>query len=186
MQNPEQLNQACRTRGVKLTPQRLAIFDSLRRHPGHPTAEELYQDVLQHQPTVSFATVYNTLQLLVAMGEVREVIVDELRRRYDRNTEEHAHAVCRLCRRIVDVAPEGARSWDRLPGEVNWGSYDFLAERARVEFTGLCGSCVRGGGGHAPAASTTTRADAGPGGVNENGATEWHQDPRESEARVRR
>src|SRR5262245_23419928 len=94
---------ACRTRGVRLTPQRLAIFDYLVRNPGHPTAEDVYRDVVARHPTLSFATVYNTLELLVEMGEVRIVIVDELRRRYDVNTEAHQHAVCRRCRRIMDV-----------------------------------------------------------------------------------
>lgn len=74
---------ACRGRGVRLTPRRLAIFDYLGRQPGHPTAEDVYQDVLARHPTFSFATVYNTLELLAEMGEVRMVIVDELRRRYD-------------------------------------------------------------------------------------------------------
>ena len=64
----------------RLTPQRLAIFKYLARHPGHPTAEEVYRDVLERYPTLSFATVYNTLELLAEMGEVRMVIVDELRR----------------------------------------------------------------------------------------------------------
>jgi Fe2+ or Zn2+ uptake regulation protein len=55
---------ACRGRGVRLTPRRLAIFDYLGRQPGHPTAEDVYQDLLARHPILSFATVYNTLELL--------------------------------------------------------------------------------------------------------------------------
>ena len=45
MQPLPQLVARCRVRGVKLTPQRLAIFEYLARRPGHPTAEEVYRDV---------------------------------------------------------------------------------------------------------------------------------------------
>jgi Fur family transcriptional regulator, peroxide stress response regulator len=137
---------ACRERGVRLTPQRLAIFDYLGRRPGHPTAEDVYQDVLARHPTLSFATVYNTLELLAEMGEVRMVIVDELRRRYDVNTEPHQHAVCRRCRRIVDVHDDeigGGELLRRALAQVDLSARDFMVEGASVEFAGLCGECAR-------------------------------------------
>ncbi|MCC2671516.1 MAG: Fur family transcriptional regulator [Armatimonadetes bacterium] len=148
----EDLLQRCRERGVKLTPQRIAIFECLGTRRGHLSAEEVYQDVLARYPTLSFATVYNTLQLLTEMEEVREVIVDELRRRYDVNTEPHHHAVCRRCHTIVDIVPEllGA-SWPALPQEALPGC-DFRVEAVSVEFTGLCGACER-----APAATVSDR-----------------------------
>ncbi len=131
----------CRDRGVKLTPQRIAIFECLMQQGGHPSAEEVYQEVSRRHPTLSFATVYNTLQLLTDLGEVREVIVDELRRRYDLNTDSHQHAVCRLCHRIVDVRV-GAGQVAALE-QIDLGAYDFQLERATIQFTGLCGSCAR-------------------------------------------
>src|SRR4051794_17346434 len=146
MQPLPQLISRCRGRGVKLTPQRLAIFEYLARHPGHPTAEEVYRDVLARYPTLSFATVYNTLELLAEMGEVRKVIVDELRRRYDVNTEPHQHAVCRQCRRIVDVRDDeigGGELLRQALGQVNLRAREFIVEGASVEFTGRCGECAR-------------------------------------------
>lgn len=146
LQLPELLGR-CRTRGVKLTPQRVAIFESLIGHPGHPSAEEVYQDVLVRYPTLSFATVYNTLQLLTKLGEVREIIVDELRRRYDANVGPHQHAVCRHCHRIVDVRLSEERMdsafWTRL-AEPDLRAHGFVVESASVEFSGLCGACAAG------------------------------------------
>jgi len=136
----------CRGRGVKLTPQRLAIFEYLGRHPGHPTAEEVYRDVLARYPTLSFATVYKTLELLAEMGEVRKVIVDELRRRYDVNTEPHQHAVCRQCRRIVDIREDeigGGELLRQALKQVNLSAREFIVEGASVEFAGLCRECAR-------------------------------------------
>jgi Fur family peroxide stress response transcriptional regulator len=148
MQPLPQLMARCRGRGVKLTPQRLAIFECLARHPGHPTAEEVYRDVLARHPTLSFATVYNTLELLAEMGEVRMVIVDELRRRYDVNTEPHQHAVCRQCRHIADVHADEIGGGDllrRALEQVDLSARDFLVDGASVEFAGLCGECARAG-----------------------------------------
>lgn len=141
-----QLIARCRQRGVKLTPQRLAIFEYLAGHPGHATAEEVYRDVLARHPTLSFATVYNTLELLAEMGEVRKVIVDELRRRYDVNTEPHQHAVCRRCRCIVDVREDeigGGELLRQALEQVDLSARDFIVEDVSVEFTGLCGECAR-------------------------------------------
>ncbi len=152
MQPVPQLVARCRGRGVKLTPQRLAIFEYLARQPGHPTAEEVYRDVLARYPTLSFATVYNTLELLAEMGEVRKLIVDELRRRYDVNTEPHQHAVCRQCRRIVDVRQDeigGGELLREALAQVDLRASDFSVEGVTVDFTGLCGECARA----APASS---------------------------------
>lgn len=143
----------CRERGVKLTPQRLAIFEYLAGYRGHATAEEVYRDVRVCHPNLSFATVYNTLELLAEMGEVRKVIVDELRRRYDVNTEPHQHAVCRQCRCIVDVREDeigGGALLRQALERVDLAGRDFVVEGASVEFTGLCGDCARGAALAAP------------------------------------
>jgi Fur family peroxide stress response transcriptional regulator len=142
----DQLKEECRTRGVKLTVQRVAIFKCLQHRLDHPTAEDVYQEVRQLHPGLSFATVYNTLELLTQMGAVREIVVDELRRRYDVNAAPHQHAVCRGCHRILDVPMDHGATLQRLLGETDLRPYDFLADGATIEFTGFCGACVRAAG----------------------------------------
>jgi len=139
---PELLGK-CRRQGVRLTPQRIAIFEILAAHGGHPTAEEIYQQILRQHPTTSFATVYNTLELLTRMGEIREVVVDELRRRYDPNTGPHSHAVCRRCRRILDIPPEITGSLTSSLQTTDLTRFDFAVESTTLEFSGLCGGCSR-------------------------------------------
>lgn len=68
MRSLPELHEACRARGVKLTPQRLAIFGCLREQQGHPSAEELFQEVRRRHPTLTLATMCNTLQRLAEMG----------------------------------------------------------------------------------------------------------------------
>ena len=80
------------------------------------------------------------------MGEVRMLIVDELRRRYDVNTEPHRHAVCRRCRGIVDVHEGeigGGELLRQALGQLDLSVRDFIVEGATVEFAGLCGECAR-------------------------------------------
>jgi Fur family peroxide stress response transcriptional regulator len=131
----------CRSRGIKITPQRVALFEALLRREGHLSAEELFQDVRQRYPTLSFATVYNTLQLLVRMGRVREVIVDELRRRYDINTDPHHHAICRQCHRITDIRPQDVGMTPGPPA-TDLTRYGFQVESVAIEFSGLCAECA--------------------------------------------
>src|SRR5580692_12545169 len=60
---------ACvRAAGLKLTPQRMAIVRELANDPTHPTAQELFERLRASQPTMSFATVYNTLDALASAG----------------------------------------------------------------------------------------------------------------------
>lgn len=135
-----ELIQECRRRGVKITPQRRAIFECLQSRRDHPTAEEIFRQVRRGHPSLSFATVYNTLQLLQEMGQVREIIVDELRRRYDVNTRAHHHAICRRCRRIQDVPlPEDAIE---LEAVARRGPDGFRVEAVTLEWSGLCGACA--------------------------------------------
>ena len=136
------LLQRCRELGVKLTPQRIAIFECLEQRQGHLSAEEVYQDVLQRYPTLSFATVYNTLQLLTEMGEVHELIVEELRRRYDVNTRPHHHAICRNCHGIFDVEPALLGAAWASPETVDLAGGRFRVETVSIELTGLCGACA--------------------------------------------
>ena len=137
----------CREEGVRLTPQRIAVFECVLNHPGHPSAEDVYQQVLRRCPGTALATVYNTLHRLAEMGEIRGVVVDELRHRYDANTEPHQHAVCRQCRRIVDVREDeigGSELLRQALEQVDLSARDFIVDGASVEFAGLCGECARG------------------------------------------
>src|SRR6185436_4935485 len=57
-----------RAAGLKLTPQRLAIVRELAEDESHPTAQELFERLRPALPTMSFATVYNTLDALTTAG----------------------------------------------------------------------------------------------------------------------
>jgi Fur family peroxide stress response transcriptional regulator len=126
-----------RERGLKLTPQRIAIFDYLEGNKDHPSADDIYRAVAKRFPTMSFATVYNTLAALRERGSLQELTIDPAKKRYDPDTERHNHLICIECRRVVDVF----RIYDLdLPSRFR---HDFTVLANHVEFHGLCGDCKR-------------------------------------------
>ena len=121
--------------GLKLTPQRLAILHYLEGNKNHPSAEDIYTEVSKNFPTMSLATVYNTLEALRVRGEVRELTIDADKKRFDPDTGAHHHLICTSCRRIVDV--HGDYSLCVPPDE----SKDFEITGSHIEFYGLCPRC---------------------------------------------
>ncbi|OGW38004.1 MAG: transcriptional repressor [Nitrospirae bacterium GWD2_57_9] len=124
-----------RDRGLKLTPQRIAIFDYLEGNKAHPSADEIYKAVAKKFPTMSFATVYNTLTAMKDRGAIREVTIDPSRKRYDPDTMNHNHLICIGCKRVFDVP----RTYDlELPARLR---NEFTVLANHVEFRGLCPEC---------------------------------------------
>lgn len=77
--------------GIQPTQQRVDIARILFERPQHLSAEQILDAVNSKPPSVSKATVYNTLGLLVKKGLVRQVIVDPSRVFYDSNITDHHH-----------------------------------------------------------------------------------------------
>src|SRR5690349_24476184 len=96
---------ALKRAGLKMTPQRIAIARELEGDESHPTAQELYERLLPAFPTMSFATVYNTLDALAANGLIRAIKLGTSTR-FDPNTSSHHHAACDDCGVIIDLPAE--------------------------------------------------------------------------------
>jgi Fur family transcriptional regulator, peroxide stress response regulator len=124
---------------LKLTPQRLAVLEYLEGNTGHPSAQEIYAAVSEKFPTMSFATVYNTLRALKKGDRVTELSIDAGRKRFDPNTEAHHHLICVECRKIVDVFREF--DLDLPQGE----KQGFEISTNHVDFYGVCPECGSGG-----------------------------------------
>ena len=92
--------------GIKPSMQRMAVMSYLMTHRTHPTAEMIFNDLYPEMPTLSKATVYNTLNLLVSRGVVRLITIEEKNGRYDACMDPHIHFRCRDCGSIIDVDVE--------------------------------------------------------------------------------
>jgi Fur family peroxide stress response transcriptional regulator len=120
---------------IKLTPQRLAILSYLNGNKSHPSAEDIYKAVQKQFPTMSFATVYNTLEALKNKGTVQELKIDSAKKRYDPDNTVHHHLICNKCRSIIDIRKDFNLS---LPDDLTEG-FDVLGNS--IEFFGLCSNC---------------------------------------------
>ena len=126
-------------KGLRLTPQRIAILKYLDGNTSHPTADNIYRDLKQTNPTLSFATVYNTMQTLREHGEVMEITIDPLRKHYDPNTSPHHHVICISCNDIWDVFVDYSDVL-KLPSTIAKG---MKTVGVHVDFYGLCKNCQK-------------------------------------------
>lgn len=94
----------CRERGMRITSQRMLILRQLLENRNHPTAEDIYRPVCRTYPNISLATVYNTLNMLIELEEIRELPTTSGGKRFDPNLHHHDHALCEVCGRLFDVA----------------------------------------------------------------------------------
>lgn len=92
-----------RSKGLKVTPQRVAIYKYLASTRKHPTAESVYEAVLREFPAISFNTVYTTLRTFQDAGLARRLVVGESIYRYDADIAPHAHFACTKCGRVDDL-----------------------------------------------------------------------------------
>ena len=128
MQPDQVLSDALRSRGQRVTLPRLMVHRFVARAPRHVTAEDIHREL----PTLSFATIYSTLDLLEELGLVRRVSTLEGTTVYDSRTDPHGHAMCRRCGRLFDLDAGEAQS--AAPA-------GFTVEQATIQLIGLCSDC---------------------------------------------
>ena len=100
------ISQLLRNRGIQPSAQRLAIAAYVLQTGEHPSADEVWLRVQTSLPMVSRATVYNTLNLFVDKGLLRQVVLREGRVLFDPKMERHHHLVDEVTGTIYDVAWE--------------------------------------------------------------------------------
>jgi len=99
----EQLHQ----RGLKVTPQRMAIFEAVFQLKNHPTAENIIDYIKINHPNISIGTVYKVLDSFVRHNLLKKVKNDKDLMRYDAILQQHHHLYCTETERIEDfVDPE--------------------------------------------------------------------------------
>jgi Fur family transcriptional regulator, stress-responsive regulator len=138
LQYVEELLSRLRDRDWRLSAQRRVVAEVFVGEHLHLTPEQVHDRAQERLPEISRATVYNTLNELVAMGELRLVEVAEGPKRYDPNvTEHHDHLVCEGCQTIRDVARVAPP-----PSIAEHARGGFLVTNVEVTYRGLCPDCV--------------------------------------------
>lgn len=123
-------------KGLRVTPQRAAVYANLLARADHPTVEEILNDLNADLPVSSKATVYSALTALREVGLVREVLLEEGVTRYDAHIAPHHHFRCRACGVIEDLP------WETLNApQLNQVRSGLTVETYELTVYGLCDRC---------------------------------------------
>jgi len=120
---------------LKATPQRLEIAYALDIY-GHINIEKLYTILLQKFKTISLATIYKNINLMLDASFIQEVKIPDAKSVYELTKETHSHAICTQCSHIEDLSlnlnniKENASS-----------ATQFQIKKADLIFSGLCKNC---------------------------------------------
>ena len=137
MKTSSQLTAIFREQGLRVTPQRQAIFRLLEGDQSHPTVESIFDRARVDMPTISLKTVYQTVHDLDALGEVRVLDLGTGSVRVDPNVEDdHHHLLCTSCGRVRDLPVD----FPSLHVPIRYRR-DFTIDDVLVIFRGRCDDC---------------------------------------------
>ena len=127
------------TQELGLTKQRDAVLSVIRTTDSHLTANEVFVAARELLPSISFATVYNSLRFLKEAGHISEIQFGNGASRFDRMTHRHDHAICTKCGKLVDIEMD-------IPAElIQHAERECSFKTDSIEFTlrGLCPDCAK-------------------------------------------
>ena len=127
----------CRSRSIRVTAQRLAVYRALAGDLAHPTAESVYHRLSKQLPGLSLATIYRTLDFFERENLIRKVSSPGSIARFDANVDPHQHLVCRMCGSLEDISvPElHSAAIPKVSG--------FTVEELDIRLVGRCEACSR-------------------------------------------
>lgn len=119
------------------TIQKQLVMHSVKRLVNHPTADEVYKQIVVSYPGISKATVYRNLSVLVNDGLLQKLNVPGAADKYDISTHTHYHAICNVCGSVFDLEMDNSPIIDINISEIK----DFVVEEYVILFKGKCKNC---------------------------------------------
>ena len=131
----------CSDVGLKITPQRIAVYKALIGTTQHPSAEMVFIKLRKTFPSISLDTVNRTLHTLDEIGVAFVVEGSGEPKRFDANLQAHQHFKCLKCKRIIDFHHE---PFDNIVIPANIAK-KFTILRKAVYLEGICDLCGKKG-----------------------------------------
>lgn len=125
--------------GINRTLHRLLIVDFLLAHPGHWSAEEIYEGLRQENQSLARATVYNSLKTLLEGHALKVLDLKQSEKRYEILQHRHAHSVCTECGRIRDISLPNDFAMQQ--NEMKNDGFQFAD--LQLTFYGICAECQK-------------------------------------------
>lgn len=102
----EQIRHVLTEKGLKITPQRIAIMEALMIIKDHPTADAIKEYVVKNNPNLATGTIYNILETFCQKRIIKKVKTEKDIMRYDIETKSHHHLYCDECDYIENYYDE--------------------------------------------------------------------------------
>ncbi len=119
------------------TIQKQIILNTVNQSVNHPTAEEVYKQIILSFPGISKATVYRNLGSMVEEGLIQKLDIPGAADKYDRSTYVHYHAICSICGKCIDLEMDHPPRIDMDQPVMK----DFTIEEYIILFKGICKNC---------------------------------------------
>jgi Fur family ferric uptake transcriptional regulator len=127
-----------RSRGMRMTPQRIAIVEEIMGTPGYLLPSTVIDRVKARVPGVSASTVYRTLERLEDLGALAHVHLEHGLGYHQVSTDTHAHLTCSACGREQEVSQAVLQQLERSVE----GEHGFRPDFTHHPISGLCTSCL--------------------------------------------
>ncbi len=135
----KKLKEAFKERNLKITPQRIAIYEEIVNSKEHPSTVHIFEKIRRSFPNISFDTINRTLTTFAEIGLIKTVEGSGDSKRYDPNIEQHHHFICVKCGRIIDFDSKELDNL-QLPTELH---NKFRILRHKVVVEGICDKCSK-------------------------------------------
>jgi Fe2+ or Zn2+ uptake regulation protein len=122
---------------LKSTFQRISILENIDTK-GHSSIDDIYDEVVKIYPSLSLATVYKNIILMVEKSVLVEVPILGKKSKYELIKDEHIHLICTKCEEVEDIpANSNANSiFNAMIKEQN-----FQLEKQQINLYGVCSVC---------------------------------------------
>ena len=124
-------------KNLGLTKQREVVLQVIREASEHLTANEIFDNAKILLPTISFATVYNSLRFLKDVGHIAEIQFGNGASHYDRKLTRHDHAICNKCGKLVDLELDFPSELVQTAAVAS----NFKPESLEFTLRGICPEC---------------------------------------------
>ena len=122
-----------------LTRQREVVLRVIRDAHEHLKANEVFSEAKKLLPSISFATVYNSLRYLKEAGHIAELKFGDGASRFDRMTHRHDHAICTSCGKLVDIEMDVPEDIVKRAAKYS----KFKPESIELTLRGKCPDCAK-------------------------------------------
>jgi len=142
VRNKQLLNQfrdILRQKGLKITPQRVAVLEEITHGHGHRECEDIYLALKRNGKHISRATVYRTMDILINNDFARKMELGDGRVRYESKVDSphHDHLICTSCGKIVEFVDQDIEELQDNIAKRN----NFILSRHTHQLFGLCKKC---------------------------------------------